>query len=152
MAFKIDCVIPFSLFSLSVVFVDVGVRNERRLCAINYSTSPGFEVIHGLLDRVMSQVEVQHSHELQLGYHLEACNGKLNFVNLFQATVFYQVQPVLHDWCNKGCCMCYLVCGMMHIKEPLPLIRKSSPCGCSGFPLSLSEWSFTICVMPYNRK
>ena len=21
-----------------------------------------------------------------------------------------------HDWCNKGRGMCYLVCGMMHIK------------------------------------
>ena len=43
------------------------------------------------------------------------------------------------------------VCGMMHIKETLLLIRKSSPCGGSGFPLSLSEWSFTICPTPYNR-
>ena len=45
--------------------------------------------------------------------------------------------------------MFYPVCGMVHIKEPLLLIGKSSPC---GFPLSLSEWSFTICPMPYNRK
>ena len=44
--------------------------------------------------------------------------------------------------------MCYPV----HIKEPLLLIEKSSPCGGSGFPLSLSEWSFTICLTPYNRK
>ena len=44
--------------------------------------------------------------------------------------------------------MCYPVCGVMHIKEPLLLIGKSSPCGSSGFPLSLSEWSFTICLMP----
>ena len=42
--------------------------------------------------------------------------------------------------------------GMMHIKEPLLLIGKSSPCGGSGFLLSLSEWSFTICLTPYNRK
>ena len=49
----------------------------------------------------------------------------------------------LHDWCNKGCGMCYPVCGMVHIKEPLLLFGKSSPCGGSGFPLSLSEWSFT---------
>ena len=56
------------------------------------------------------------------------------------------------DWCNKGRGMCYPVCGMVHIKEPLLLIRKSSPCGGSGFPLSLSEWSFTICPTPYNRK
>ena len=48
--------------------------------------------------------------------------------------------------------MCHPVCGMMHIKEPLLLIGKSSPCGGSGFPLSLSKWSFTICLKPYNRK
>ena len=46
---------------------------------------------------------------------------------------------VLHDWCKKGRGMCYLVCGMVHIKEPLLLIGKSSLCGGSGFPLSLSE-------------
>ena len=46
--------------------------------------------------------------------------------------------------------MCYPVCGMMHIKEPLLLIKKSSPCGGSRFPLSLSEWSFTIYLMPYT--
>ena len=55
-------------------------------------------------------------------------------------------------WSNKGRGMCYPVCGMMHIKELLLLIGKSSPCGGSGFPLSLSEWSFFICLTPYNRK
>ena len=48
--------------------------------------------------------------------------------------------------------MCYPVCGMVHIKEPLLIIGKSSPCCGSGFPLSLSELSFTICPTPYNRK
>ena len=61
-------------------------------------------------------------------------------------------QPVLHDWCNKCCGMCYPVCGMVHIKELLLLIGKSSPCGSSGFLLSLSEWSFTIYLTPYNHK
>ena len=42
--------------------------------------------------------------------------------------------------------MCYPVCGMIHIKEPLLLIGKSSPCGSSRFPPSKSEWSFTICM------
>ena len=65
---------------------------------------------------------------------------------------YFSFKPVHHDWCNKGRGMCYPVCGMVHIKEPLLLIRKSSPCGGSGFPLSLSEWAFTICVTPYNRK
>ena len=48
--------------------------------------------------------------------------------------------------------MCYPICGMVHIKEPLLLINKSSLCGGSGFPFSLSEWSLTICLTPYNRK
>ena len=64
---------------------------------------------------------------------------------------YFSFQPELHDWCNKGRGMCYPVCGMVHIKEPLLLIGKSSLCGGSGFPLSLSEWSFTICPTPYNR-
>ena len=53
-----------------------------------------------------------------------------------------------HDWCNKCRGMCYPVCGMVHIKELLLLIEKSSPCGGSGFPLLLSEWSFNM--TPYN--
>ena len=52
---------------------------------------------------------------------------------------YFSFQPVLHDWCTKGCGMCYPVCGMMHIKEPLLLIEKSSLCGGSGFPLLLPE-------------
>ena len=65
---------------------------------------------------------------------------------------YFSFQPVLHDWYNKGRGMCYPVCGMVHIKEPLLLIGKSSPCGGSGFPLSLSEWSLTICLTPNNRR
>ena len=45
---------------------------------------------------------------------------------------YFSLQPVLHDWCNKGCGMCYPVCGMVHIKEPLLLIGKSSLCGILG--------------------
>ena len=62
------------------------------------------------------------------------------------------IELVLHNWSNKSRSMCYPVCGMAHIKEPLLLIGKSSPCGGIGFPLSLSEWSFTICPTPYYRK
>ena len=65
---------------------------------------------------------------------------------------YFSFQPVLHDWCNKGRGMCYPVCGMVHIKEHLLLIDKSSLCGDSGFPFSLSEWSLTICLTPYNRR
>ena len=65
---------------------------------------------------------------------------------------YFSLQPVLHDWCNKGRGMCYPVCEMVHIKEPLLLIGKGSSCGGSGFPLSLSEWSSTISPTQYNRK
>ena len=64
---------------------------------------------------------------------------------------YFSFQPVFHNWCNKGRGICYPVCGMVHIKEPLLLIDKSSLCGDSGFPFSLSEWSLTICLTPYNR-
>ena len=57
---------------------------------------------------------------------------------------YFSFQLVLHDWCTKGRGMCYPVYGMMHIKEPLLPIGKSSPCGGSGFPLLLSVWFFTM--------
>ena len=69
-----------------------------------------------------------------------------------EPTELFLVPASAHDWCNKGRGMCYPVCGMVHIKEPLLLIGKSSLCGGSGFPFSLSEWSLTICLTPYNRK
>ena len=62
-------------------------------------------------------------------------------------------QPVLHDWFNKVHGMYYPVSGMVHIKIPLLLIGTSSACsGGSGFLLSLSERSITICPTPYHRK
>ena len=80
------------------------------------------------------------------------CNGSSDRSFMVDLLNYFLFQPVLHDWCNKGCGMCYPVYWMVHIKEPLLLIRKSSPCGGSRFSLSLYEWSFTICPMPYNLK
>ena len=74
------------------------------------------------------------------------------FVRFFKINMDFSFQPVIHGWCNKGRGMCYPVCGMVHIKEPLLLIGKSSLCGGSGFPISLSQWSFIICPTPYNLK
>ena len=39
---------------------------------------------------------------------------------------YFSSQPVLHDWCNKGRGMRYPVCEVVHIKEPLLIIGKSS--------------------------
>ena len=46
---------------------------------------------------------------------------------------YFSFQPVPHYWCNQGCGMCYPVCGMVHIKDSLLLIEKSSLCDSSGF-------------------
>ena len=74
------------------------------------------------------------------------------FMDIWSRTLSYvSLQPMPHDWCNKGRGMCYPVCGMMHIKEPLLLIEKSSLCVGSRFPISLSEWSFTIRHITVNK-
>ena len=39
---------------------------------------------------------------------------------------YFSFQPVLHDWFNKSRGMCYPVCVMVHIKEALLLIGKTS--------------------------
>ena len=39
---------------------------------------------------------------------------------------YFSFQAVLHNWCTKYRGVCYSVCGMVHIKEPLLLIEKRS--------------------------
>ena len=66
--------------------------------------------------------------------------------------ILHGVDPLSSTTGVTKAVVCYPVCGMVHIQEPLLLIDKSSLCGGSGFPFSLSEWSLTICLTPYNRK
>ena len=63
---------------------------------------------------------------------------------------YFLSQPMLHNWCNKGFGMFYIVCGMVHLKDSLLLIRKSSPCGSSRFSLSLFQSSSTTCPAHYK--
>ena len=44
------------------------------------------------------------------------CNGSSDWSFMVDPLSYFSFQPVLHDWCNKGCGMCYPVYGMMHIK------------------------------------
>ncbi|KAK1168452.1 phenylalanine--tRNA ligase beta subunit-like [Acipenser oxyrinchus oxyrinchus] len=67
--------LPLKLFEISDVVLkdetrDVGARNNRRLCAVYYNKSPGFEVIHGLLDRTMQLLDVKPGREK--GYYIQA--------------------------------------------------------------------------------
>nr|XP_033815551.1 phenylalanine--tRNA ligase beta subunit [Geotrypetes seraphini] len=67
--------LPLKLFEISDIVVkdsakDVGARNQRHLCAIYYNKNPGFEVIHGLLDRTMQLLGVCLDKEH--GYYIKA--------------------------------------------------------------------------------
>ena len=52
------------------------------------------------------------------------CDGSSDRSFLVDPLSYFSFQPVPHDWCNKDCGMCYPVCGMMHIKEPLLLSER----------------------------
>uniref|UniRef100_A0A8D0B306 Phenylalanine--tRNA ligase beta subunit n=1 Tax=Salvator merianae TaxID=96440 RepID=A0A8D0B306_SALMN len=74
--------LPLKLFEISDIVVkdstkDVGARNHRHLCAIYYNKNPGFEVIHGLLDRIMQLLDVLPSKEN--GYHIKASEDSAFF-------------------------------------------------------------------------
>ena len=38
---------------VKLAVLEVGARNERRICAVNCNKNAGFEVVHGLLDKIM---------------------------------------------------------------------------------------------------
>ena len=68
----------------------MGARNERRLCAVNYNKSPGFEVIHGLLDRVMQLLEVPPGGG-DAGYCLKASEGESDAAVGNRRILFFKV-------------------------------------------------------------
>ncbi|XP_034403781.1 phenylalanine--tRNA ligase beta subunit isoform X3 [Cyclopterus lumpus] len=74
--------LPLKLFEISDVVLkdetkDVGARNSRRFCAAYYNKSPGFEVIHGLLDRTMQLLAVKAARGD--GYHIQASDDSTFF-------------------------------------------------------------------------
>ncbi|KAL0275151.1 UNVERIFIED_CONTAM: hypothetical protein PYX00_003101 [Menopon gallinae] len=77
--------LPMRIFEVSdVVLVDqnaeVGARNERHLCAVYYNKNAGFEVIHGVLDRIMQCLSVPFDAEKKgCGYYLRACEDETYF-------------------------------------------------------------------------
>nr|WCZ58460.1 phenylalanyl-tRNA synthetase beta subunit [Andalucia godoyi] len=55
--------LPMRMFEVSDVVLksdatDTGARNERRLAALYSSTTSGFEVIHGVVDRVLAMLSI----------------------------------------------------------------------------------------------
>ena len=43
--------------------------------------------------------------------------------------VEHWLERELHDWCNKGCGMCYPACGIVNIKYPLERVDHIGPYG-----------------------
>lgn len=78
--------LPMKLFEISDVILkddgaEVGAKNERRICAVNCNKHAGFEVVHGLLDRIMQVLEVPW--DKTSGYSLKAIDGKFfNYIKL----------------------------------------------------------------------
>ena len=89
------------------------------------------------LDSVLKYSDSERTTNLKTCQSLSGrvCDGSSDRSFMVDPLSYFLFQPVLHDWFNKGCGMCHIVCGMMHIKEPLLLMGKSSPCGGTGFPL-----------------
>ena len=87
--------LPMKLFEISDVVLkdaikDVGAKNQRRLCALNYNKSPGFETVHGLLDRVMQLLEVPPtSPGNSTGYFLRGCDDPSYFPGRCAEVVAY---------------------------------------------------------------
>ena len=130
-------------------------KSYRSRISNNWATIPACSVVPPIYSSRKHTVTYHFSdlREVYSGNSIRSwCDGSSDRSSMEDPLSYLSFQPVLHDWCNKGRGMCYPVCGMVHIKEPLLLIEKNSLCGSSGFPLSLSEWSFIICPTPYNRK
>uniref|UniRef100_A0A0X3NVE5 Phenylalanine--tRNA ligase beta subunit n=1 Tax=Schistocephalus solidus TaxID=70667 RepID=A0A0X3NVE5_SCHSO len=82
--------LPLKLFEVQDVVLkdptkDVGCRNLRRVCAVYCNKTSGFEVVHGLLDRLMLVLEAKYVDPSKpvdsekLTYHLEEVDDKTYF-------------------------------------------------------------------------
>ena len=52
-------------------FLEIGARNERRLAVVYYNKQAGFEIAHGVVDRIMQVLDIKW----KTGYSLKHING-----------------------------------------------------------------------------
>ena len=116
-------------------------------CVLNINLFQVSFYMHHLTDRILHTIAFVAPVAVN-----SWCDGSSDRSCMVDPLSYFSFQPVRHDWCNKGRGMSYPLCRMVYIKEPLLVFGKSSPSGGCGFPLSLSEWSLTICLTAYNRK
>jgi len=88
--------VPIQLFEVSDVVLkdkskDVGARNCRKLALLYCGKTSGLEFVHGMLDRVMDQLDIPHNEPE--GYTIAPSNESTFFPGR-QASVFYKGQKI----------------------------------------------------------
>ena len=69
--------LPLKLFEIADCVLkddttETGARNERKLCVVYYNRSSGFELVHGILDRIMQVLEIPYSKDrTSTGYYIK---------------------------------------------------------------------------------
>lgn len=79
--------LPLKLFEIQDVVTtdkeaETGCKNNRNLAAVYYNKTPGFEIIHGLLDRIMQLIEVPLACEgkkQEISYQIVGCKDASYF-------------------------------------------------------------------------
>ena len=75
----------------------------------------GLKVFHVNRYDLASEISFSCNHDKSVR---SWCDGSSDWSFMVDPLSYFSLQPVLDDWFNKGCGMCYPV----HIKEPLLLI------------------------------
>lgn len=99
-------------------FLDVGSKNHRHFCAVYYGKTSGFEIIHGLLDRLMQLLRIPFDPKSTSGYCIRACEGMRGLVWVLGGGLFRQSGS--WEWSSKD-----------HL-EWSPLVRPSRGLGLRG--------------------
>lgn len=88
--------LPIKIFETSdVVFKDVSkerqARNERHAAAVWCNKSAGFEIVHGMLDRVMKMLDIprigSEDDKSGTGYYIREASGK-SFLPLLSSSMY----------------------------------------------------------------
>ena len=89
-------------------------HRQDRTYSMGFSTS----IVEYWLEQEIAQWVSSNSTEWRASKSVWSwCDGLSDRSFMVDPLSYFSFQPVPHDCCNKGCGMCYPVCGMMHIKE-----------------------------------
>jgi len=124
--------LPIALFeSGGVMYKDstteTGAANKRSLAAIYCNTTAGFEIIHGLLDRIMLLLRIQSKKKVANGYHIKQSEDPTFFPGR-RADVYVGDKKI----------------GVFGVVHPIVLKNFDIPFPCSALELdidvSLAHW------------